>query len=159
MENGGREQEQRAESDEEADDDHQQNTSDPGRDWTHLSANLWNVQVNELSGVGFLGQGWTANFRDSREAVGSQSLAEWDATESSAQKQESSWANFTQFQPFSGWDEQLLLTEIFGILYFSIKELLIKWLRNITAVFLCKYTCLQKMSLGFKECRSLNLSR
>ncbi|XP_003978570.2 serine/threonine-protein phosphatase 6 regulatory subunit 2a [Takifugu rubripes] len=77
MENGRRDQEQGAESDE--DDDHRQNASDTG-------------------------PGWTANFRDCRENAGSQTLAGWVAPGSDAQMQETGWANFTQFGPFSGTD-------------------------------------------------------
>lgn len=98
MENGGREREQG----EEEDDVHQRNASDPGRDGRQQWASPGSVQVNELLGVGFPGPGWTANFRDCRKAPGSQSLAGWDAASSGAQTQESGWANFTRFQPFSG---------------------------------------------------------
>uniref|UniRef100_A0A674NVT3 Protein phosphatase 6, regulatory subunit 2a n=1 Tax=Takifugu rubripes TaxID=31033 RepID=A0A674NVT3_TAKRU len=48
------------------------------------------------------GPGWTANFRDCRENAGSQTLAGWVAPGSDAQMQETGWANFTQFGPFSG---------------------------------------------------------
>lgn len=104
MENGGRERDQGSESNEDDDDGHHRNPSDPGRDGSRQSANPGCVQVNELSDVHFAGPGWTANFRDSREAAGPQSLAQWDTTTtgSAAQTQGSSWANFTQFQPFSG---------------------------------------------------------
>lgn len=102
MENGGREREQGGESDEEDDNDHQRNPSDPGRDGSQQSASPGNIQINELSAVRFSGPGWTANFRDCREAPGSQSRAQWDSTESGVQTQESGWATFTQFQPFSG---------------------------------------------------------
>lgn len=48
------------------------------------------------------GPGWTANFRDCRENAGSQTHAGWVASGSDAQTQETGWANFTQFGPFSG---------------------------------------------------------
>lgn len=103
MENGGKKREKGSESDEEDDDnDHQRNTSDPGTDGSHQSANLGSIQVNELSGIWFSGPGWTANFRDCREAAASQSLPDWDTTGSGAQTRDSGWANFAQFQPFSG---------------------------------------------------------
>lgn len=101
MENGRRDQEQGAESDE--DDDHRQNASDTGRErscsankpgQTHVVSNVIIVWIP--------GPGWTANFRDCRENAGSQTLAGWVAPGSDAQMQETGWANFTQFGPFSG---------------------------------------------------------
>ncbi|KAK7896864.1 hypothetical protein WMY93_022189 [Mugilogobius chulae] len=48
------------------------------------------------------GPGWTATFGDSGAPAAAQSPVEW---ESSADKsQDSGWANFTEFQPFSGAD-------------------------------------------------------
>ncbi|XP_069012545.1 serine/threonine-protein phosphatase 6 regulatory subunit 2a isoform X4 [Embiotoca jacksoni] len=72
MENGGRERDRGSESDE--DEDSEQNTSDT------VSS-------------------WTANFRDSGGTAASQTPAAWD---SSAGMQQTGWANFTEFQPFSG---------------------------------------------------------
>ncbi|XP_026182713.1 serine/threonine-protein phosphatase 6 regulatory subunit 2a isoform X2 [Mastacembelus armatus] len=74
LENGGRDRDHRSESDE--DEDSEQNTSNTG---------------------------WTANFRDSGGAVASQTPAGWDrSTGSGTEAQETGWANFTEFQPFSG---------------------------------------------------------
>lgn len=53
MENGGREREQGAESDEEDNDDFQRNTSDSGRDASCQSANPGRVQLNELMDLVF----------------------------------------------------------------------------------------------------------
>ncbi|XP_035003329.1 serine/threonine-protein phosphatase 6 regulatory subunit 2a isoform X3 [Hippoglossus stenolepis] len=76
MENGGREQDHGSESDE--DEDSEQNTSDSG-------------------------PGWTANFRDSGGTTASQTPQAWDSsTRTGAETHETGWANFTEFQPFSG---------------------------------------------------------
>lgn len=104
MENGGRERRQGAESDEEDYDNHQRTASDPGR--ARRQPPGLPPKVDELSGVWLAGPGWTANFRECREAAGPQNLAEWDAPGGGAQTQESGWANFTQFQPFSGSEEE-----------------------------------------------------
>ncbi|XP_062238747.1 serine/threonine-protein phosphatase 6 regulatory subunit 2a isoform X2 [Platichthys flesus] len=76
MENGGREQDRGSESDE--DEDSEQNTSDSG-------------------------PGWTANFRESGGTTASQTPQSWDSsTRTGAETHETGWANFTEFQPFSG---------------------------------------------------------
>ncbi|XP_068442141.1 serine/threonine-protein phosphatase 6 regulatory subunit 2a isoform X2 [Clinocottus analis] len=85
MENGGRERDHGSESDE--DEDGVQNTSETG-------------------------PGWTAHFRDSGGTAASQTPAGWDSSSRTgsgagaetqgAQTQGSGWANFTEFQPFSG---------------------------------------------------------
>ncbi|XP_039906463.1 serine/threonine-protein phosphatase 6 regulatory subunit 2a isoform X1 [Simochromis diagramma] len=76
MENGGRERDRASESDE--DEDSEQNTSDSG-------------------------PGWTANFRDSGESAASQTSPGWESSAGSAtETQQTGWANFTEFQPFSG---------------------------------------------------------
>ncbi|XP_053270637.1 serine/threonine-protein phosphatase 6 regulatory subunit 2 isoform X2 [Pleuronectes platessa] len=76
MENGGREQDHGSESDE--DEDSEQNTSDSG-------------------------PGWTANFRESGGTTASQTPQSWDSsTRTGAETHETGWANFTEFQPFSG---------------------------------------------------------
>ncbi|XP_034382748.1 serine/threonine-protein phosphatase 6 regulatory subunit 2a isoform X3 [Cyclopterus lumpus] len=77
MENGGRERDHGSESDEDEDCE-QQNTSETG-------------------------PGWTAHFRDSGGNAASQTPAGWDSSSrSGAETQGSGWANFTEFQPFSG---------------------------------------------------------
>uniref|UniRef100_A0A3B5A261 Serine/threonine-protein phosphatase 6 regulatory subunit 2-like n=1 Tax=Stegastes partitus TaxID=144197 RepID=A0A3B5A261_9TELE len=74
MENGGRERDRGSESDE--DEDSEQNISDA--------------------------PAWTANFRESGETAASQTTAGWDSSAGSgAETQETGWANFTEFQPFS----------------------------------------------------------
>nr|XP_019955437.1 PREDICTED: serine/threonine-protein phosphatase 6 regulatory subunit 2-like isoform X3 [Paralichthys olivaceus] len=76
MENGGREQDRGSESDE--DEDAEQNTSDSG-------------------------PGWTATFRDSGGTTASQTPPGWDSSNrSGGETHETGWANFTEFQPFSG---------------------------------------------------------
>uniref|UniRef100_A0A3Q1G2E8 Protein phosphatase 6, regulatory subunit 2a n=1 Tax=Acanthochromis polyacanthus TaxID=80966 RepID=A0A3Q1G2E8_9TELE len=76
MENGGRERDCGSESDE--DEDSEQNISDTG-------------------------PGWTANFRESGGTAASQTPAGWESSAGSgAETQETGWANFTEFQPFSG---------------------------------------------------------
>ncbi|XP_010735231.1 serine/threonine-protein phosphatase 6 regulatory subunit 2a isoform X1 [Larimichthys crocea] len=76
MENGGRERDHGSESDE--DEDSEQNTSDTS-------------------------PGWTANFRDSRGTAASQTPAGWESsTGGGGETQGTGWANFTEFQPFSG---------------------------------------------------------
>uniref|UniRef100_A0A669E1W2 Protein phosphatase 6, regulatory subunit 2a n=1 Tax=Oreochromis niloticus TaxID=8128 RepID=A0A669E1W2_ORENI len=79
MENGGRERDRGSESDE--DEDSEQNTSDSGR---------WECP------------GWTANFRDSGETAASQTSPGWESSAGSAAETQTGWANFTEFQPFSG---------------------------------------------------------
>ncbi|XP_037099004.1 serine/threonine-protein phosphatase 6 regulatory subunit 2a isoform X2 [Syngnathus acus] len=76
LENGGQEQDCGSESDEE--EEFEQNTSDTG-------------------------PGWTANFRDSDGSTASQTPSGWDALPAGAgnETQETGWANFTAFQPFS----------------------------------------------------------
>ncbi|AWP00970.1 putative serine/threonine-protein phosphatase 6 regulatory subunit 2-like [Scophthalmus maximus] len=75
MENGGREQDRGSESDE--DEDTEQNTSETG-------------------------PGWTANFRDSGGNAASQTPTSWDSSAGrGAQTQDTNWAHFTEFQPFS----------------------------------------------------------
>ncbi|XP_061769251.1 serine/threonine-protein phosphatase 6 regulatory subunit 2-like isoform X1 [Nerophis ophidion] len=79
LENGGQEQDCGSESDEE--EDFEQNTSDTG-------------------------PGWTANFRDSEGNTASQTLSGWDTPPGSGtDTQETGWANFTAFQPFSSSTE------------------------------------------------------
>ncbi|XP_040029710.2 serine/threonine-protein phosphatase 6 regulatory subunit 2a isoform X2 [Gasterosteus aculeatus] len=74
MENGGRERDHGSGSDE--DEDCEQNTSETG---------------------------WTAHFRESGGTAASQTPAGWDSSSrSGAETQGSGWANFTEFQPFSG---------------------------------------------------------
>uniref|UniRef100_A0A8C3GC64 Protein phosphatase 6, regulatory subunit 2a n=1 Tax=Cyclopterus lumpus TaxID=8103 RepID=A0A8C3GC64_CYCLU len=83
MENGGRERDHGSESDEDEDCE-QQNTSETGR-------------LEDSS------PGWTAHFRDSGGNAASQTPAGWDSSSrSGAETQGSGWANFTEFQPFSG---------------------------------------------------------
>ncbi|KAM6895797.1 serine/threonine-protein phosphatase 6 regulatory subunit 2a [Xenentodon cancila] len=73
IENGGREQDFGSESDESR--HSEQNTSGPG---------------------------WTANFSESEETA-SQTRAGWDGSDGSgAETQETGWATFTEFQPFTG---------------------------------------------------------
>ncbi|XP_057711129.1 serine/threonine-protein phosphatase 6 regulatory subunit 2a isoform X2 [Corythoichthys intestinalis] len=81
LENGGQEQDCGSESDEE--DDFEQNTSDAG-------------------------PGWTANFRDSDGITASQSPSGWDALPPGGENenQETGWANFTAFQPFSSTETE-----------------------------------------------------
>ncbi|XP_076006716.1 serine/threonine-protein phosphatase 6 regulatory subunit 2a isoform X2 [Genypterus blacodes] len=80
MENGGRERDRGSESDE--DEDSEQTSSDTG-------------------------PGWTANFRESGGNAPSQSAVEWDtSTRSGAETQQSGWANFTEFQPFCGKENE-----------------------------------------------------
>ncbi|XP_061816693.1 serine/threonine-protein phosphatase 6 regulatory subunit 2-like isoform X3 [Nerophis lumbriciformis] len=79
LENGGQEQDCGSESDEE--EDFEQNTSDTG-------------------------PGWTANFRDSEGNTASQTPSGWDTPPGSGtDTQETGWANFTAFQPFSSSTE------------------------------------------------------
>uniref|UniRef100_A0A665UJK5 Serine/threonine-protein phosphatase 6 regulatory subunit 2-like n=1 Tax=Echeneis naucrates TaxID=173247 RepID=A0A665UJK5_ECHNA len=82
MENGGRDQDRGSESDE--DEDSELNMSDTGRsEGTSPS--------------------WTANFRDSGGTAASQTPAGWTSSPGSgAEARETGWANFTEFQPFSG---------------------------------------------------------
>ncbi|XP_077566271.1 serine/threonine-protein phosphatase 6 regulatory subunit 2a isoform X2 [Stigmatopora nigra] len=79
LENGGQEQDCGSESDEE--EDFEQNTSDPG---------------------------WTANFRDADGITTSQSPSGWDTLPPAGenQTQETGWANFTAFQPFSSTEAE-----------------------------------------------------
>ncbi|XP_054656096.1 serine/threonine-protein phosphatase 6 regulatory subunit 2a isoform X2 [Dunckerocampus dactyliophorus] len=80
LENGGQEQDCGSESDE--DDDFEQNTSDTG-------------------------PGWTANFRDSEGIAASQTPSGWDIPPGSGtDTQETGWANFTAFQPFSSTETE-----------------------------------------------------
>ncbi|XP_077356790.1 serine/threonine-protein phosphatase 6 regulatory subunit 2-like isoform X2 [Festucalex cinctus] len=81
LENGGQEQDCGSESDEE--EDFEQNTSDTG-------------------------PGWTANFRDSDGIVASQTPSGWDALPVGGgnEIQETGWANFTAFQPFSSTETE-----------------------------------------------------
>nr|XP_049617107.1 serine/threonine-protein phosphatase 6 regulatory subunit 2a isoform X2 [Syngnathus scovelli] len=76
LENGGQDPDCGSESDEE--EEFEQNTSDTG-------------------------PGWTANFRDSDGSTASQTPSGWDALPAGAgnETQETGWANFTAFQPFS----------------------------------------------------------
>uniref|UniRef100_A0A669CW87 Protein phosphatase 6, regulatory subunit 2a n=1 Tax=Oreochromis niloticus TaxID=8128 RepID=A0A669CW87_ORENI len=48
------------------------------------------------------GPGWTANFRDSGETAASQTSPGWESSAGSAAETQTGWANFTEFQPFSG---------------------------------------------------------
>ncbi|XP_068163275.1 serine/threonine-protein phosphatase 6 regulatory subunit 2a isoform X3 [Antennarius striatus] len=81
MENGGRERDRSSESDE--DEESEQNRSDSG-------------------------PGWTATFRDSRGTAASQTPAGWESSHvSGPEAQETGWANFTEFQPFSGTETDL----------------------------------------------------
>lgn len=102
MENGRRDQGQGPESDE--DDDHQQNTPDTGRkrSWPVKLTIIQKIRCGMDIIVWFSAPGWTANFRDCRENAGSQTLAGWVAAENDARTQDTGWANFTQFEPFSG---------------------------------------------------------
>ncbi|XP_077400204.1 serine/threonine-protein phosphatase 6 regulatory subunit 2a isoform X2 [Vanacampus margaritifer] len=81
LENGGQEQDCGSESDEE--EDFEQNTSD-------------------------IGPGWTANFRDSDGITASQTPSGWDALPAGGrnESQETGWANFTAFQPFSSTETE-----------------------------------------------------
>ncbi|XP_019721746.1 serine/threonine-protein phosphatase 6 regulatory subunit 2a isoform X2 [Hippocampus comes] len=82
LENGGQEQDCGSESDEE--EDFEQNTSDAG-------------------------PGWTANFRDSDRMAASQTPSGWDALPAGGggnENQETGWANFTAFQPFSSTETE-----------------------------------------------------
>lgn len=104
MENGGRERDRGSESDE--DDDSQQNTSDTGggggsRSYIQNTAKETPVQSVRVTSLP--GPGWTADFRDSKGTAASQTPAGWDSSPGSGgQTQETGWANFTEFQPFSG---------------------------------------------------------
>lgn len=63
---------------------------------------FWSERVLFFS-VLCLGPGWTANFRDSRGTAASQTPAGWDSSAGGgAETQGTGWANFTEFQPFSG---------------------------------------------------------
>uniref|UniRef100_A0A665UI19 Serine/threonine-protein phosphatase 6 regulatory subunit 2-like n=1 Tax=Echeneis naucrates TaxID=173247 RepID=A0A665UI19_ECHNA len=76
MENGGRDQDRGSESDEDED------SEQAGRQ---------------------AGPSWTANFRDSGGTAASQTPAGWTSSPGSgAEARETGWANFTEFQPFSG---------------------------------------------------------
>ncbi|XP_008314194.1 serine/threonine-protein phosphatase 6 regulatory subunit 2-like [Cynoglossus semilaevis] len=76
LENGGREQDCGSESDEEA--ESESNTSDTA-------------------------PSWTSSFRDSGGNTGSQTSAGWESSAGGpADPQATGWANFTEFQPFSG---------------------------------------------------------
>lgn len=120
MENGGREQDRSSESDE--DEDSEQNTSETGRSrfrgrWPLMKHGLVSYQPENNAPGSTLcltlclffvlspgpGPGWTANFRDSGGTSASQTQAGWDSSAGGgAETQESGWANFTEFQPFSG---------------------------------------------------------
>lgn len=105
LENGGRERDHGSESDE--DEDSEQNTSDSGEQEQRLQTKS-NIYV--LESAPFLmkesrpvsGPGWTANFRDSRGTAASQTPAGWESSGGSGEVQGTGWANFTEFQPFSG---------------------------------------------------------
>ncbi|XP_074482100.1 serine/threonine-protein phosphatase 6 regulatory subunit 2a isoform X3 [Sebastes fasciatus] len=113
MENGGRERDHGSESDEEEDSEqnisdngtsedsnYQQNTSDNGR--SEDSSYQQNTSDNGP------GPGWTANFRESGGTAASQTPAAWDSSSRSGagETQGSGWANFTEFQPFSGTETE-----------------------------------------------------
>lgn len=109
MENGGRERDRGSESDE--DEDSEQNTSDTGRleDGSYPQNTArgheqpFKIGSFVFSFFLFLGPGWTANFRDSRGTAASQTPAGWDSSAGGgAATQGTGWANFTEFQPFSG---------------------------------------------------------
>lgn len=102
MENGGRERDRGSESDE--DEDSEQNTSESGRPNGDSSSSLVisKCETNPLF-LSAPGPGWTANFRDSGGNAASQTPAAWDTSAGGGTgTQETGWANFTQFQPFSG---------------------------------------------------------
>ncbi|KAI4790910.1 hypothetical protein KUCAC02_034322 [Chaenocephalus aceratus] len=67
-------------------------------------------QTSEESSRGSMengGPGWTANFRESGGTAASQTAPGWDSSSrSGAGTQGSGWANFTEFQPFSGTDTE-----------------------------------------------------
>lgn len=76
---------------------------------SQYNAKIYNVKKrNNLSkltllSVLFPGPGWTANFRDSGGNAASQTPTTWDTSAGGGtDKQETGWANFTEFQPFSG---------------------------------------------------------
>ncbi|KAM6896552.1 serine/threonine-protein phosphatase 6 regulatory subunit 2a isoform 1-T1 [Lycodopsis pacificus] len=106
MENGGRERDHGSESDE--DEDCEQNASETGRsEDSGYPQNASQTGRSEDSGypqnASQTGPGWTAHFRDSGGTAASQTPAGWDSSSrSGAETQGSGWANFTEFQPFSG---------------------------------------------------------
>uniref|UniRef100_A0A3Q1CJQ4 Protein phosphatase 6, regulatory subunit 2a n=2 Tax=Amphiprion ocellaris TaxID=80972 RepID=A0A3Q1CJQ4_AMPOC len=106
MENGGRERDRGSESDE--DEDSEQNISDAGRlEERQLNAVLICEQSFLIRRL-CLGPGWTANFRESGGTAASQTPAGWESSAGSgAETQETGWANFTEFQPFSGLQNKL----------------------------------------------------
>ncbi|KAM9328692.1 serine/threonine-protein phosphatase 6 regulatory subunit 2a [Pholidichthys leucotaenia] len=78
LENGGQDRDVDHGSESDEDEESEQNTSDSG-------------------------PGWTASFKDSVGTAASQTPAGWDTSAgSSAETQETGWANFTEFKPFSG---------------------------------------------------------
>uniref|UniRef100_A0A669BFE3 Protein phosphatase 6, regulatory subunit 2a n=1 Tax=Oreochromis niloticus TaxID=8128 RepID=A0A669BFE3_ORENI len=60
------------------------------------------------------GPGWTANFRDSGETAASQTSPGWESSAGSAAETQTGWANFTEFQPFSGFLQTALVTVFIG---------------------------------------------
>ncbi|XP_031725650.1 serine/threonine-protein phosphatase 6 regulatory subunit 2a isoform X1 [Anarrhichthys ocellatus] len=106
MENGGRERDHGSESDE--DEDCEQNASETGRsEDSSYPQNASETGRSEDSSypqnASETGPGWTAHFRDSGGTAASQTPAGWDSSSrSGAETQGSGWANFTEFQPFSG---------------------------------------------------------
>ncbi|XP_075932177.1 serine/threonine-protein phosphatase 6 regulatory subunit 2a isoform X4 [Anarhichas minor] len=108
MENGGRERDHGSESDE--DEDCEQNASETGRsEDSSYPQNASETGRSEDSSypqnASQTGPGWTAHFRDSGGTAASQTPAGWDSSSrSGAETQGSGWANFTEFQPFSGTD-------------------------------------------------------
>lgn len=114
LENGGRERDRSSGSDDDDEDDSsQQNASDAGRVTgygrvshgltSHEGKKTWRVSECLHLVFPLPGPGWTADFRDSK-GTASQTPAGWDSSlEGAAEVQATGWANFTEFQPFSGW--------------------------------------------------------
>lgn len=126
LENGGRERDRGSESDE--DEDSPQITSDTGRlDGSHDQEGTEENHLNfgAMLPTFFLlwlrpkvifilcaGPGWTASFGDAGGTTAAQSQVGWETSAGSgADAQETGWANFTEFQPFCGW-ESMLLTQL-----------------------------------------------
>ncbi|XP_047431250.1 serine/threonine-protein phosphatase 6 regulatory subunit 2a isoform X1 [Mugil cephalus] len=77
------------------------NSMENGRERDHGSESDEDEESEQ--NVSDAGPGWTANFRDSGGTAASQTPEGWDSpSEGGAQTQGTGWANFTEFQPFSG---------------------------------------------------------
>ncbi|XP_034082846.1 serine/threonine-protein phosphatase 6 regulatory subunit 2a isoform X2 [Gymnodraco acuticeps] len=92
MENGGRDRDHGSGSDEEEEEEEEEEEQE--------EQPVQNAQNASESG-------WTANFRESGGTAASQTAPGWDSSSrSGAGTQGSGWANFTEFQPFSGTETE-----------------------------------------------------